>query len=70
MEDDFRLRLLVDKALEKQVGVLGPTNALQMKLLAIKGMTLQGTDIQKKMYLIELERNMRLANFVFKDILL
>ena len=63
MEDDFRLRLLVDKALEKQVGVLGSTNALHLKLLAVKAMTLQGTDIQKKMYLQELERNMRFAKY-------
>ena len=58
MENDFRLRILVDKALEKQIGVLGPTHALHLKLLAIKAMTLEGTDIQKKMYLIELEKNM------------
>lgn len=58
LEEDFRLRLLVDKALEKHEGVLGATNALHLKLLAIKAMTLEGTDIQKKMHLLELEKHM------------
>ena len=40
-------------------GVLGHTNALHLKLLATKIMTLDDEDVQKKMYLIELEKHMR-----------
>lgn len=51
--------MLVDRALDKQEGVLAPTNALHLKLLAVKSMTLEGTEIQKKVYLLELEKHMR-----------
>lgn len=59
VENISLFRTAINKALEGHVGVLGFTNALHLKLLSIKAMTLQGNDTQKKMYLIELEKHMR-----------
>lgn len=61
MESNSTLNLLVNKALQNHIGVLGNTNALHLKLLAIKAMVLEGDDVQKKMYLIEIEKHMKNA---------
>lgn len=59
MEKNAFLKVLVDKGLQMHEGVLGHTNALHLQLLATKIMILDDEDVQKKMYLIELEKHMR-----------